>query len=569
MMHFTTILVSVLAAAGIALALPGGSRVVEDRAAAPTVVIADGTLIGTTVLNTESFAGIPFAQPPVGPLRLKPPQPLNASFGTLHATTAGPACPQMLADTDGDDFLSEVLNFLVDTPLFMVAVDQSEDCLYMTVQRPAGTKATDKLPVLFWIFGGGFELGWSSMYDGIGFVEQGITLGEPFIYVAVAYRVGGFGFLPGAEILADGSANLGLLDQRLGLEWVADNIAAFGGDPTKVTIWGESAGAISVFDQMAIYDGDISYKGKDLFRGAIMNSGSIVPAEPVDGPKGNAIYAAVVEHAGCSSAADTLECLRGLDYETYLNAANSVPAILSYTSVALSYLPRPDGVVLTESPEVLLQDGKYSAVPLIIGDQEDEGTLFALFQGNLTTVDEMIDYLTDIFFHDATRAQIADLVNTYDQSILAGSPYNTGILNEIYPVFKLLASILGDLVFTLTRRAFLNGVKATNPTVPTWSYLSSYDYGTPILGTGHGTDILQVFYGVLPDYASAAIQTYFINFVTNLDPNVGNPLFPNWPQWGKSEQLMQFYSATSSLTTDNFRSESYDYIVANIDIFHV
>lgn len=128
------------------------------------------------------------------------------------------------------------------------------------------------------------------MYDGTSIVADSVAQGQPVIFVAVNYRVGGFGFLPGKEILADGSANLGLLDQRLGLQWVADNIAAFGGDPEKVTIWGESAGAISVLDQMLLYDGDSSYKGKPLFRAGIMNSGSIVPADPVDCPKGQAIY---------------------------------------------------------------------------------------------------------------------------------------------------------------------------------------------------------------------------------------------------------------------------------------
>lgn len=93
--------------------------------------------------------------------------------------------------------------------------------------------------MLFWIFGGGFELGWNSMYDGAPWVSDSVKQGKPIIFVSVNYRVGGFGFLPGAEILADGSANLGLLDQRLGLQWVADNIASFGGDPDKVTIWGE------------------------------------------------------------------------------------------------------------------------------------------------------------------------------------------------------------------------------------------------------------------------------------------------------------------------------------------
>ena len=128
------------------------------------------------------------------------------------------------------------------------------------------------------------------MYDGTSIVADSVAQGKPVIFVAVNYRVGGFGFLPGKEVLADGSANLGLLDQRLGLQWVADNIAAFGGDPDKVTIWGESAGAISVMDQMLLYNGDHTYKGKTLFRAGIMNSGSIVPADPVVCPKGQLIY---------------------------------------------------------------------------------------------------------------------------------------------------------------------------------------------------------------------------------------------------------------------------------------
>src|SRR5690606_12518013 len=110
--------------------------------------------------------------------------------------------------------------------------------------------------------------------------------------------------------------------------------------------WGESAGAISVFNQMALYDGDNTYNGKPLFRGAIMNSGSIVPAAPVDCPKGQAVYDQVVAKAGCAGASDTLACLRELPYDKFLEAANSVPAILSYHSVALSYLPRPDGKVI-------------------------------------------------------------------------------------------------------------------------------------------------------------------------------------------------------------------------------
>ncbi len=414
------------------------------------------------------------------------------------------------------------------------------------------------------------------MYDGSSLVSGAINNGKPYIFVAVNYRVGGFGFMPGAEILADGSANLGLLDQRMGLEWVADNIAAFGGDASKVTIWGESAGAISVFDQMALYDGDNTYNGKPLFRGSIMNSGSIVPADRVDSPKAQQVFDTVAAAAGCSSSTDKLACLRGKDYQTFLNAANSVPGILSYTSVALSYLPRPDGTALTDSPEVLVANGKYAAVPMIIGDQEDEGTLFSLFQSHVTPTAKLVSDLSNVFFHEATTQQISDLVSTYDDSILAGSPFRTGILNEVYPGFKRLAAILGDLVFTLTRRAFLSEALAVNPSVPAWSYLSSYDFGTLVLGTFHGSDLLQVFYGILPDYASKSIQNYYANFVYNLDPNdasggtsTASKVTFSWPQWGANKQLANFFNDHAALLSDDFRSSSYDWIVANVPSLHI
>ncbi|KIH93242.1 triacylglycerol lipase [Sporothrix brasiliensis 5110] len=414
------------------------------------------------------------------------------------------------------------------------------------------------------------------MYDGAGLVADSVSLGKPMVFVAVNYRVGGFGFLPGAEVLADGASNLGLLDQRMGLEWTADNIGYFGGDSGKVTIWGESAGAISVADQMMLYNGNNTYDGKALFHGAIMDSGSIVPADPVDCPKGQAVYNQVVAKAGCSSSSDTLSCLRTAPYNTFLNAVNSVPGILSYSSVALSYLPRPDGVVLVDSPDVLIRNNKYAAVPMIIGDQEDEGTLFSLFQSNITNTNQLVTYLSDYFFHNATTAQIQALVATYPDNASAGSPFNTLLLNEVYPEFKRLAAILGDLVFTLTRRAFLAETNNLNPSVPSWSYLASYDYGTPVLGTFHASDLLQVFYGILPNAASKSIHSYYFNFLYNQDPNnasggtssTASRVSLNWPQWGAGNQLVQFWAATSNLLADNFRNSSYTWLVSNIASLH-
>lgn len=566
-MHFSRLLAYVSAVSTLTLAAPLASG-------APTVSISapQATIIGLADDNgVEQFPGIPFAQPPVGSLRLKPPQKITASLGTYSATANGPACPQFLLSTDAVNngaIPTSALGLLLDTPLFQTALDESEDCLYINVHRPTGTTSSSKLPVIFWIFGGGFELGWNSMYDGSEWVRQSISRNQPIIFVTVNYRVGGFGFLPGKEILADGSANLGLLDQRLGLEWTADNIAAFGGDPDKVTIWGESAGAISVFDQMALYDGDISYNGKDLFRGAIMNSGSIIPADPVDCPKGQVVYDKVVSVAGCSSASDTLECLRGVDYATLLNATNSVRGILSYASLALSYLPRPDGTALTESPEILAQSGRYAKVPFIVGDQEDEGTLFALFQSNITTIDQLVTYFSEYYFNNANTSTLEALIATYPDTTTYGSPFRTGILYNWYPQFKRIAAILGDLTFTLTRRAFLNVAKSVNPTVSTWSYLSSYDYGTPVLGTFHASDLLQVFFGVVPNYASTAFASYYINFANNLDPNNGTNV-ANWPEWGSSNTLLNMYPLFSTEISDDFRPEPYNFIVANIESLHI
>lgn len=542
------------------------------RAVAPTVIISQpqATVVGSSGSNrVDSFNGIPFARAPTGSLRLKPPQAIQTSLGTVQASGSAKSCPQFFFTTDSSDFPLSVLGELTNIPLFQTVTNAGEDCLTVSIRRPTGTAAGANLPVLVWIFGGGFELGSTSMYDGTSLVSASMSLGMPIVFVAINYRVGGFGFMPGSEILKDGSANLGLLDQRLALQWVADNIKAFGGDPTKVTIWGESAGSISVFDQMALYDGDHTYNGAPLFRAGIMNSGSIVPADPVDGVKGQAVYDKVVESAGCASASNTLECLRGLDYTTFLNAANSVPGILSYNSVALSYLPRPDGKVLTDSPEVLATSGKYASVPFIIGDQEDEGTIFALFQANISTTDQIVDYLQKLFFLDASREQLEKLVATYPDTTTDGSPFRTSIFNNWYPQYKRIAAILGDLTFTITRRAFLTLAQSAKPDVPFWSYLSSYDYGTPILGTFHGSDILQVFYGILPNYASKSIHSYYLSFVYDMDPNSRAKSYMNWPQWSTNQTLMNFFNDHGALLADNFRQDTFEFIAANVASFHI
>lgn len=248
---------------------------------------------------------------------------------------------------------------------------------------------------------------------------------------------------------------------------------------------------------------------------------------------------------------------------------------MSYRSLALSYIPRPDGRFLPQSPEQAAASGRYTKIPYIIGDQEDEGTLFALFTNNITTTAQLESYLTQFYFSNP-NANVQRFVSLYPDDPAAGSPFNTGAAYNIYPQYKRVAAILGDLAFTLTRRVVLTFTTSAAQNVPSWSYLSTYDRGTSALGTLHGSDILQTFYGIRDNYAAAATLTYFLNFAYNLDPNNGAggpgrgrpPQLMNWPQWSQGRQLINFGADSFSLTPDNFREQAFEFILSNAGNLH-
>lgn len=210
----------------LALALAGpAASALQKRDV--TATLADGTtVIGYEAEGLATYQGIPFAQPPVGDLRLKPPQRLNASsLGTIDATQDAAACPQLVANVNATGSLfASVLGYLVGTPFVQNdLLNESEDCLTLNIIAPPDAQPGDDLPVVFWIFGGAFELGWSGLFNGSTYVADSIALDKPIVWVAVNYRVAGFGFMPGKELLAEGSTNLGLRDQRLGeYSWPAE-----------------------------------------------------------------------------------------------------------------------------------------------------------------------------------------------------------------------------------------------------------------------------------------------------------------------------------------------------------
>ncbi|VUC21556.1 unnamed protein product [Clonostachys rosea] len=539
-----------LAATACSLVLAGSQH--------PSVQIPDGTVIGFTNNSVENFLGIPYADTPE---RLRPPQRLSSPFGSLNATAVPASCPQHPLIVDPEVF--EQLPPEIFAPLAASATPPpviSEDCLNLIIQRPSSTTPDSKLPVLFWIYGGGFATGSSVGYDYSTLIQESVALGQPILVVMVNYRVGAFGFLGGKELQSDGSTNLGLRDQRLALEWVSENIAAFGGDPDKVTIWGESAGSLSVMYQALINKGDNTYQGKPLFRGGIMNSGALFPAEAIDSHTAQGIFDIFSAATGCGSE-DALTCLRELPYEEYLNATAAIPGLFGPEGFRLSFPPRPDPTddFFSLSPEKAAQQHKIAPVPFISGNQDDEGTMFALPLLNDPTSPLLVKQLKGLF-HVTKDEVLERMISFYPVDPAAGSPFNTGSANQLYPSFKRNAAVLGDLVFQFQKRA---SHIALDGLVPIWDFMSNYSK-VEFLGTAHASD-LTLLQTQQPSVPYKAIVQYYVNFINSLDPNVNvhgkcGKSLPHWPKWDKNQLLsMHFLDNATIVAPDDDREEAFKY----------
>ncbi|KAF3399393.1 putative secreted lipase [Talaromyces pinophilus] len=511
---------------------------IEKRS--PTVTIANGTVLGGSNGSVEYFKGIPYAKPPVGDLRLRSPQLFDSNFGELNATETPKVCLQ------GTD-------------------NESEDCLTLIVIRPASLPAAN-LPVILFIHGGAFQGGGAEAgNDGTPLVQQSIEMGAPIIWVSIQYRLGAFGFLSGKEVAATGDTNLGLRDQRLAMEWVQANIGAFGGDPTRVTLAGFSAGSMSTFDHTIINNGEPN----GLFRGVILASGSLLSAQPVDSVEAQGVYDDVVQHAGCAQSSSTLECLRVLNASTLLAASSALSYEAFHQGGNPAYIPRPDNSssFFSLSPDAAVAEGKYAKVPVLTGDSEDEGTLFALTLSNITNNDLLIEYLSS--YYPGNGQYVSGLASTYlDDFGISGSPFGTGLSNNIFGQYKRLAAILGDITFIWARRFHLQQISSH---VPSWSYLSSSLYGESFLGSFHGGDAVQTFSSSTSVPAETE-RRYFISFVNTLDPNglgISDPLI-TWPQYTATDpQLLHMNALDNCLINDTFRMQQYQYWSENISKFRL
>jgi para-nitrobenzyl esterase len=459
--------------------------------------VTGGTVAGTAQGDLKVFKGIPFAAPPVGALRWADPAPVVAWQGTKQATQYGAPCMQ-------DPSMMKFMG---------ISAAASEDCLYLNVWTPAKARG-DKLPVMVWIYGGGFAGGATSapLYDGSKLAGKGV------IVVSVAYRLGALGFMADPELSKEsghGSGNYGLEDQIAGLKWVQDNIARFGGDPANVTIFGESAGGIAVSMLGA------SPLAKGLFAKAISESGGNFGPARKDNEGGvNMRALADAEKQG----ADFLKALAAKD----IAAARALPAdkIQSGPGAGAQggFWPNFDGYVLPGDQYELYSQGKFNDTPVLIGTNSDEGALFV--QGPVAPAQ----------FEKQIRTQYGASAD----ALLAVYPHATAAeaLQSSRDVFRDTA-----FAWPTWTWAKLQTEKGTHP-----AYVYYFDVRTPAQpgGSSHASEMPYVFGnidvptvgGSKPDKATSdQMMTYWTNFAKTGDPNGSG--VPEWPKFTLKDQQVR------------------------------
>jgi para-nitrobenzyl esterase len=463
------------------------------------------------------YKGVPFAAPPVGDLRWRAPQ-LPASWtGVRNADKFAPGCIQAP---------------VVNEALGLEASPINEDCLYLNVWTPAKS-VNDKLAVMVWIYGGGFAIGGTSqsLYDGAQLANKGVVV------VSVAYRLGALGFLAHPQLTAEQgghSGNYGLMDQIAGLQWVKRNIAAFGGDPNRVTIFGESAGGIAVSMLAA------SPLAKGLFQRAISESGgNFAPArrqgneggENMDSlATGEKLGAAFLAKIGTASIADA----RKKSAEDILK--NSPPGLGGPGS-----WPIFDGYVLTGDQYKLYEAGRYNDTPILIGTNSDEGALF-------------VPAITASAYQGTVRSGYGE----YAEKILAAYPGGTDA-----EALRSSRDLFRDTAFAWPTWAW---AKLQSKTGKGKVFVYYFSHRPPYpdapafkdWGAAHAGEISYVFgnfTAAMPASAadravSEEISSYWVNFAKTGDPNGGAK--PHWPAFTMSNaQVMNLNDPSKAIAVPN------------------
>jgi para-nitrobenzyl esterase len=470
-----------------------------DVTPGPGVVVTDrGGVRGVTAGDTWAFLGVPYAAPPLGALRWTPPQDLECAAGLRDANAFSPKCPQL--DADG--------NFLGD-----------EDCLYLNVWTPADAPAAAALPVLFFIHGGGHVQGSTSevsrtgehIYDGAALAAQARA-----VVVTINYRLGALGFATAPALTAGDprgvSGNYGTLDAIAALGWVQRNIAAFGGDPDHVLVFGESAGAVQTCVLVA------SPLAAGLFSAAAVESGGCVANEQ---SAAEAFAATFFDAAGCGTAADVAACLRSLSAEAVVKALPQPPDVAGKSG---GYASNIDGQVLPGKPLDLIRSGAHNHVPILVGVNSDETSrsvpqltleeyrqrVYALARGDTTVGDLILARYPVADYGDSPRRAFVALTSDVKFICPSRTTARAAVAGQTEPVFRYF---------------FTHAFQNAGATVQA-------------LGAWHGIELPYVFYlldlsGYTPTAGEVTLADAIVGYWSRLasagDPNLAGA--PPWPAY--------------------------------------
>lgn len=506
-------IVCVLAALMMSAACARGTGESAPPADPALVQTAAGQVRGAVADDHRLFAGIPYAAAPVGPLRWQNPQPAPSWDGVRDATAFGPRCMQDLA---GDLELGR---------------QTDEDCLSLNVWTPAAQSGVrqEPKPVMVWIHGGSFVAGSSGIYDARRLASRG-----DIVVVTVNYRLGALGFLAHPALGPPGAVgNYGLADQQAALHWVRDNIADFGGDPTKVTVAGESAGAMSVCDHL------VAPGSQGLFDAAIIQSGPCQAQVALPQAQTTSIeYAAEV---GCADPATAAACLRGLP----VNALRTPVWFYGIGDDRLSG-PVTGTAVLPTDPVTAFADGAAARVPVMIGTTHDEWTLFVAFQYLRGTEYSAQDYprlLADTFGDDAAAVAERYPLTRYPNVSLA---YAATVTDGMF-------ACEGErMAQALDRDADVFFYEFNDPKAPAPEPLRTLPF--PV-GASHSLELRYLFDvgdASPPDAAQQRLSEqmidYWAAFVKTGAPEVAGA--PEWPPFGAGAEVMSLQPDGSRVIGD-------------------
>ncbi|KAF8907247.1 alpha/beta-hydrolase [Gymnopilus junonius] len=471
------------------------------------VKIKTGVFRGvTTADSVDKFLGIPFAEQPVGSLRFKAPVAVTqASNAVKDASQFGNACPQPSSTELG-------------API-------GEDCLHLNIFRPTGISSNTKLPILFWIHGGAFTTNSASnpQFDPTEIIQRSVAIGKPIIFVSTNYRVNTFGFLASADVPAE-DLNAGLQDQRMALTFVQDNIAAFGGNPEKVTIWGQSAGAGSVEAHFVFPSERKLFRAgiADSSTGPFKNSPDVTTFDKPGKP-----FSRLLAATGCSAGRNAVSCLQKVPFETLMNISNTM---IDNTLNGQLWQPAvgPPGSFVPERASARIEAGNFLRLPFLGGTNINEGTTFSTTVKGLgltgtAQTDAFINFIGHLVIDNSTLS--SDVMNQFIKFFPAndptlGAPFNTGD-----SLFDRAEAWYTDQMFLSPRRFWFQHASAVMPMFA--YYFGEFIPGNDIsLGVAHASE-LELFFGPIPPAAAVEIpfatqlRDFYINFITDLNPGPG------------------------------------------------